>query len=252
MGYTSSFTWLGAKAKDIIQDELPSWNILRTETKGKATYFAACRKDNPDRVVGFVALITRTKTEVCIKIMDENEGPFYNDASAKLIGLLSALPDPDDKNLWADRWRKRCLENAAKPKFKDGVLAMTLEVIPFGNGQYNTQYFKKVGTRTYGCDATGSNLVRLRFKLETSGYEWRPVKMNEMQLADMRSALSELDSKTKILCDDLVWLLKDRTDMFYADLNWRVKNLNVEQFNHAYNYVLQMLRNYGVRFFTSD
>lgn len=252
MAYTGSFTWIGAKAKDIIQDELPSWNILRTETKGEQTYFAACRKDNPDLVVGFVALITRKKTEVCIKIMSENDGPFYNDASAKLIGLLSPLADPDDKDLWAARWRKRCLENAAKPKFKDGVLAMALQVISFGNGQCHTQFFKKVGTRTYGCDAAGNNLIRLRFKLETSGYEWKPVKMNKIQLADMRNALAELDSNTKKLCDDLVLSLKDRTDIFYSDFNFHVKNLNVEQFNHAYNYTLQMLRNYGVRFFTSD
>jgi hypothetical protein len=70
-------------------------------------------------VFGLVVTFTRMETkqsrceeEVIFKLIDESEGPCYNNCPMNILSMLSPIPD-DQEHIWANRWRDRCKSNNA-------------------------------------------------------------------------------------------------------------------------------------------
>lgn len=84
------------------------WVPLQMSKVGSTWYVAA---QHQDHVTAFV-ILTHTKGGWSYKDMDENMGP--TEAKAP-VSLIRKLTGPDKSG-----WRQRCLDYAARPKFKVG------------------------------------------------------------------------------------------------------------------------------------
>lgn len=74
------------------------------------------------------------------RLDEENVGPEFARAPKTLINLLS--PTSSD---WANRWRRRCLENAARRarRLKDGDVIRLDQALEFGDGR-TRRHFKVI------------------------------------------------------------------------------------------------------------
>ena len=87
-------------------------NIVATVDRGGVVY-AAVREG--ETVSAVVAVVDHASTGPAgrrsyrVKVMAEREGPFYWDAPADFLALLSPAP----AGSYAATWRRRCLDKAA-------------------------------------------------------------------------------------------------------------------------------------------
>lgn len=104
MGWTGVYVKGRLKASDMqqfIRKEFSHKEILRTEYKNGVVYMAFKHKD---AVEAAVFLVKPEDGIVYYKDMHECCGPYYFDASKKLISMLTPT---DDK--YANEWRETCL-----------------------------------------------------------------------------------------------------------------------------------------------
>lgn len=80
------------------------------------------------------------------RLDEENVGPEFARAPKTLINLLS--PTSSD---WANRWRRRCIENAGKRarRLKDGDVIKLEEALEFNDGR-KRRHFKVIIERPQG------------------------------------------------------------------------------------------------------
>ncbi len=101
----------GAKAVDIVKSLMSSRaEVVASKSVGGVLYMAL-RMEPGRRVVGAVALIRRFPAagEVEVKVMGEEENPFYYDCPSEVLGVLG--PSDDARAL---AWRARCAERNFK------------------------------------------------------------------------------------------------------------------------------------------
>lgn len=137
-----------------------TYEILKRSSRGN-THYLAVRIMPEDHVVAFV-ILTKTYTENGrryhgYKDMDETMLPYYFDAPASLIRLLTPTTNEN-----ANEWRRRCLD---KPKVVKLTKFRLPEPLSFGS--FQAQEFEKVDLprkrsvyRT--LDTTSAHLVRLQ------------------------------------------------------------------------------------------
>lgn len=108
---SAKMTW-----KEFIFSEIETKaiKIEQCSIQGRVAYLA-CRCLITNEVFGLVLLLTTSNGDKGYKPLEENCGPLYYDAPKSLIQRLSPT-----SNEWATKWRTRCLEQASKPKIKEG------------------------------------------------------------------------------------------------------------------------------------
>jgi len=108
-------------------------------------YFAIKNKQT-GAVFGVVVTIEHSPEGVGLKVMEEDVGPFYYNAPAKILDALT----PTD-NLWAMCWREGCREVLNKKSALKDLVGKTIKI---GSQLYHVT--KKIG-RCYQatCESNG-------------------------------------------------------------------------------------------------
>ena len=116
---------------DLIKAYHPNCTFHATSRKGNVIYVAMSRERKPDMVFAMVFLTGIHDGAPGYKDMDETMGPFYHDASKK---VLDALTPTDDAT--ALSWRANCRARLANPpvKLKAGMRVSFDPPIKFVNG----------------------------------------------------------------------------------------------------------------------
>jgi hypothetical protein len=121
------------------------WRVIDSATRGNVWYaiLEACPSTPgiPARYYGSVCLFKRSKrlNEFGYKDIGEASGPNASNAPLRIIDKLDKLApisELDDSYgaKWAREWRKRCRDNASKPKKQSPTLSkgMVVKFIPNG------------------------------------------------------------------------------------------------------------------------
>lgn len=123
MGYTSIIRGRAAEAMEMrevyetLKNEFSYLELIHLEHTapkyGKFEVYAAC-KNRKDQIFGMVVLVENITYEFTYKEMIEEMGPYYYEASSKLISKLSPT-----KNAHAIEWRAKCTEHARRHEKKE-------------------------------------------------------------------------------------------------------------------------------------
>lgn len=121
---------------DLIKAHHTDCTFHAMSRKGNVIYVAMSHKRKPDMVFAMVFLTGIQDGMPGYKDMDETMGPFYHDASKK---VLDALTPTDDET--ANKWRSRCRDVLANPpiKLKAGMRVTFDPPIKFVNGKLLTE-----------------------------------------------------------------------------------------------------------------
>ena len=157
---TGSTPW-----KKFIFDEMDRENhrIIHYTKRGSVAYLA-CKyltTEGKEGVYGLVLLCSQHDGMKGYKPVEECMGPFECAAPKKLIDLLT----PTDSE-YANQWRKKCLELAAKKKVKVGDKIRFAEPITWG-GKSEIEFYvvRYPGVRGMVLDSlNGKGLVRVSSK----------------------------------------------------------------------------------------
>lgn len=93
---------------DFLKDMLRPHEVVDQQSYG-ATWYMVVRDKATDKYFGVVALTSKYKTELSIKLMSEDEMPYYYDAPERIIRFLNAQ-SPVDAGTNAFKWREKCLD----------------------------------------------------------------------------------------------------------------------------------------------
>lgn len=152
----------GTPWKKFIFDEIESENNkIIYYTKRGSTAYLACKyvsQDGREWVYALVLLCSQYRGSKGYKPVDEDMGPLEYEAPKKLIDLLT----PTDSE-YANYWRKKCLELAAKKKVKIGdKIRFTHPVTWGGKSETDFEVVKYPGIRGMVLDSlNGKGLVRV-------------------------------------------------------------------------------------------
>jgi hypothetical protein len=154
---TKSTPW-----KKFIFDEIhrDDHQIVYYSKRGSTAYLA-CKyvtKEGKTEVYALVLLCSQYGDSKGYKPVEESMGPFHCDAPKKLLDLLT----PTDSE-WANQWRARCLELAAKKKVKVGdKIRFNLPVTWGGKSETDFEVVKWPGIRGMVLESlSGKGLVRV-------------------------------------------------------------------------------------------
>ena len=125
MGWTGYTEYAGRRDwtpkrywKEVYLPKIPDWyeaepkrNEVLAENSHGNEFYAAVHDKKQNIVFGLVVLIKKDKEGIWVKEMDSSSGPYYYNASQK---VLAALTPP--VNNWDKEWREKCKEirNTAK------------------------------------------------------------------------------------------------------------------------------------------
>ena len=126
MGWTGDF----ATKREAINDEMSNATVVASNWSGSEWYAAVRSKADADVVFGVVLLTRREKgCGYLVKSMDEGMGPYYFNASAKVIAALTPTT-----NEQANEWRAKCAARLAmKARMRKPAPGM---IVTIGGIQY--------------------------------------------------------------------------------------------------------------------
>lgn len=184
------------------------------------------------------------QTEMCCKLMDETEHPYYFDCPKSILDLLS-----NTDNEYALQWRMKCRERLDKTKAVKGVKT---DFVYFPNGldftySKDLHFFEKIKYRRYyhafESETYAYSSKNIKDAIDTQEYrfidETTYMKCRELYVK-VREAKKQLDMIRIGMTYynlDLDMVLKDRkiTNEKYAEY-LRLKDLNlVEEYNKIIN-----------------
>jgi hypothetical protein len=148
MGWTGGQLTGPATALNLIEFELGAdfrSRVIATHKKGGVVY-AAVRHHADDHVFALVLLVERRDGLVWTKAMTDPDGPAYHHCPTSILDLLS----PAD-NQYANRWRQRCRDHAARPKPRRGQQVRFAEAITFTDGS-SGRVFTFLGRTRFACE----------------------------------------------------------------------------------------------------
>lgn len=100
-GYTPKQFWINKYIPEI--ESYGKYTVIAQNAKGK-DFYAAVKNKETNHVFGLVVLIERHGNEIGYKEIYEESGPYYFNATKKVIEALS----PTDSK-YAIEWRRKCL-----------------------------------------------------------------------------------------------------------------------------------------------
>lgn len=104
----SRYTW---------ENDTEKCSVKKSKMVG-SEYYAAIEYHNFEKsiyeVIGLVALTRMSDGYLMAKTMEETVGPCYYDCPTDILDLLTPT-----ENEYALKWRKKCRENAIRPKLTD-------------------------------------------------------------------------------------------------------------------------------------
>ena len=127
MGWTSLGRYINrnsaSEVRNAVLSEITSSNmqLITSVLHTKFNYqqdelYLAVENTKENYIFGVVVLlnweVNNKKDNLCIKVMDEGQGPCYYEAGRKLIDQLTPLKDMPYANRYAWEWRKACYEKA--------------------------------------------------------------------------------------------------------------------------------------------
>ncbi len=171
MGTTCVQAWGNETAKEVIlrnfvepkvPGEKSGFAFEYLAQKGSIFYGIMRREDAQSDDVKFFGIVIKTSShtpkggrrEICYKEMTEEMGPFFYDASLKMLDMLDRLaPDP---GVNAAAWRAKCREVHRENALKNAIPWQGGDKVEYGGNIYKllTPAAQKPGWRVQ-CEKTG-------------------------------------------------------------------------------------------------
>ena len=167
MGWTSEyFDGTMREYQDYVLDSyLTPHKLLAYNRKGNNLY---CAVDTNGIVYGLVILCSKTKDEFFYKMIDEVMHPYYYQASAKVLALLSTTESEN-----ATSWRKECRKLIDQGKDKSYYIIKVTHVsggvmyLNYKGGRYKKEIHNKMHTIEQGTKTMEScNRVNATWEAE--------------------------------------------------------------------------------------
>ena len=111
MGYDGKYYGIGMTKEQKLADlreRLANFTILKDTLKGR-TYYAVVRDEKRDAVFCVVATTRMSNGYFMVKMMGDDENPYYYDCPKSYIALCT-----EPYNEHAKIWREKCLEKSSK------------------------------------------------------------------------------------------------------------------------------------------
>ena len=154
MGWDYMYTnGIKVNAKEMLDKAFSkSTRVLKSCMRGSVYYAAIELEENGEKqTTAYVVLTRQNKDGFGTKFMSETVGPVESNCPLSILNLLTPI---DSK--YANEWRKRCRENASKPKLgklpigtriqmKDG----TILICEAPSHQFKTKWWRKEGELKY-------------------------------------------------------------------------------------------------------